>query len=241
MLGLLFGIGYIVLFIGLNMVLGSNMTDMSTAERLVPFAASLAICAVTATVITTVLGWWPYVLRDRTKVGGAVRLVPIVWAIVIVIVLAAGQGWTIATDRLLLFVVMAILVGFSEELAYRGLTLVGFRGGVSEQRAWLFATILFALLHLPNALIGSPLAGAAIQTGLAFLGGTSLYMIRRTSGGIVLAMAFHGAWDFVNFINQNPTMSAIPTLTNVVLFVLFLTQWKRLFGEDQQRQLDPAA
>ena len=71
------------------------------------------------------------------------------------------------------------LVGFSEEIAYRGLALVGFRGGYSEVKVWLFTSILFGLLHGVNVVLGQGAVLTVRQVIFAFVIGSVFYAIRR--------------------------------------------------------------
>ncbi len=235
-LGIVFGLAYIPLFIGVSAMLGGSMADMGSAARLMPFVIALAVGSAVTAGLTTYLGWWPLVLRDAGRVGGAVRAVPWIWAVTIAAALVLGSPWSLPVDRLLATLALAILVGFAEELAYRGLALVGLRAGSTEARAFLVMTFLFAILHLPNVLLGQQLVGSIVQTGLAFLGGTGLYLIRRSSGSIAVAMLFHGAWDFAAFSaannpGANPATGLVQLAANVVVFVLFLSQAKRIFAQ----------
>lgn len=229
-IGVAIGILYAVSFIGLAGVGGGVITDLTSADRIRPFVVSLAVTAGWLIAVTTWLGWWTPVLREERRLGGVLRTVPVVWAIVIGVVLIGGRGWTLPVDRLVMTVVLGLLVGFSEELAYRGLVLVGLRGGLREGRAFLVSTVLFALLHLPNAMLGAPLAGAVVQVVLAFLGGAALYTIRRTAGLLVAAMLFHAGWDIAVFLNQDPAIGIFPVLANVVLVVLIVARRGELFA-----------
>lgn len=237
LLGAVFGLGYIPLWIGVAALLGGSMADMSSAARILPFVGALAVCALVLAVATTALGWWGPVLHDRARLGGVGRLALVVWVVVILAGGVLGQGWTVAADRLLALVALAVLVGFSEELAYRGLTLTGFRGGMTERRAWLLATILFALLHLPNIILGQAVGPTIGQVALSFMGGTSLYLIRRATGSIVPAMVLHGAWDFVAFTIQVPALGLLQLAANLLIFVVFLVRFGTVFGPDSDGQI----
>lgn len=114
------------------------------------------------------------------------------------ILLAKDTSQT-STAMLWLLVVGSLLVGFCEELATRGVLVVGFRGSYSEPGVWFLSTLLFGLMHLPNWYFGAG-PGATAQVVLAFMGGSMLYLTRRVSGTLVLAMLVHGLWDFASFI-----------------------------------------
>jgi len=106
--------------------------------------------------------------------------------------------------RLLLAIIAAgVLVGFAEEMMFRGIFLRGMRtGGRPEGWAMLWTTLAFGALHLPNVLLGTGLAGLA-QVPLAALVGVTLYLFRRGFGAIVPAMVAHGLWDISTFLDLN--------------------------------------
>ena len=91
------------------------------------------------------------------------------------------------------------MVGFSEEIAYRGLAVVGFRGGYGEVKVWLFSSILFGLLHGVNVILGQGAALTVRQVVFAFVIGSVLYAIRRISGTIIVPMVIHALWDSGSF------------------------------------------
>ncbi len=141
------------------------------------------------------LGWWGPVMREKTH--GAPK-----WTMWIILLVVAGfiginlvtTTWSAITVLLL---AAGILVGFNEEALTRGILVVGWRGTTqSETMVWFFSSLLFGLLHLPNALFGLPLAGAVLQVFFAFMAGTGFYILRRASGTLLVPMIVHGAWDF---------------------------------------------
>jgi hypothetical protein len=54
-------------------------------------------------------------------------------------------------------------------------------------------------MHLVNVLAGLPVVTTAEQAVNAFLFGTALYILRRTTGSLLWCMALHGFWDFSLF------------------------------------------
>jgi len=131
--------------------------------------------------------------------------------------------WTIAG---------AVLVGFSEELAFRGLVLTSLRGPLSEQGAWLWSTVMFGLLHAPNVLIGGPVVGVVMQPILAAITGTSLYLTRRVTGSIIPAMVLHGLWDFSSFTARDGYFGTYLLLpTSITIFIIFWFQRRHVFAD----------
>jgi membrane protease YdiL (CAAX protease family) len=110
---------------------------------------------------------------------------PALFAIVIAVRLG-GIEWGDVQGRLLLAILAAgVLVGFAEEMMFRGIFLRGMRtDGRAEGWAVLWTAIAFGALHLPNVFLGTGLAGLA-QFPLAAITGVTLYLFRRGFGSIL--------------------------------------------------------
>lgn len=218
---------YTVLVFVLGLVSGIAYTDLGdSAETLfrgpVMFLAGGALLAV---VITSVLGWWRPALRDERRSRHAWPIVaPAIMALAVVITLTIGTDWSRIDGAYLAgLVLLAVLVGFNEEIVTRGLLLTGLRANVREPLAWFLSSALFALMHATNALNGAPLLGTLQQMGFAFLGGTAFYIVRRVSGSLIWAMVLHGAWDFSTFASGHaPGAVAIGPIIGIVGEVLAL-------------------
>lgn len=98
------------------------------------------------------------------------------------------------------FVLVACLIGATEELVYRGWLL-----GKASRFGWPAAVVLAALAHAAykTALFAGPgvpvtvdLAGVAIWTTA---GGTVLGALRALSGRVLPAVAAHAAFDLVGY------------------------------------------
>jgi membrane protease YdiL (CAAX protease family) len=107
-------------------------------------------------------------------------------------------------------------VGFGEEMITRGALLVGLRTNHTEVRAWLFSTLAFSALHVPNVLFGQGGAGTAGQVVLTFILGSLLWATRRLSGTLLLPMFLHGFWDSSVFLPD--ATGADPFVAALVLY-----------------------
>jgi CAAX protease family protein len=100
------------------------------------------------------------------------------------------------TDYFAWLAVGMLVVGFSEELLFRGVLLVGARSALSEGCAVVFTSALFGVFHFVNLATGQGLGATTAQVGGAGLSGVVFYLARRLSGTIVVGPLLHGASDF---------------------------------------------
>lgn len=199
-----------------------------------PFVYGLLAGATFSICVATALGWWREILVDKLPVRGWLRLVPVIALVLILATTDYGHYSKIGHELLIWTIVAALLVGFAEELTFRGLVLVDLRKvPLTEPHVWLLSSLLFGLLHLPNALIGASLGGAVVQVFLAFAGGTIFYLVRRATGSILPAMVLHGLWDFTLFSAGNGfNGGGIRLGGELALFVAFLFTRRLAFDGD---------
>ncbi|MGZ4325174.1 MAG: CPBP family intramembrane glutamic endopeptidase [Solirubrobacteraceae bacterium] len=187
--GLLSGVDYDKITESASNVIGFVIIPVGLAS-----AASLAL--------TARWGWWTPVFRESERLTRPrwARLVPALFALAIVtsLIVAPWHQWS---GRLVLLILAGtMMVGFGEELVFRGYLLVGARARFSERGAWFWTSALFGLFHGINILTGQSVGATIRQVVVAFVLGGGLYLIRRLSGRLVVAMLIHGLWDFSTFI-----------------------------------------
>ncbi|MGC7095004.1 CPBP family intramembrane glutamic endopeptidase [Amycolatopsis lurida] len=156
-----------------------------------PVGASLLLVAAAI----TALRWWRPVLIEEHRVRGWVVVVPVVQLLAIVVATDYGGLADRGLGFTLLLLSSTLLVGFGEELMFRGIGVTVFRrNGFSEGRVALWSTVVFGLAHATN-LINTGF-GALAQVLLAAVSGYFFYLLRRRGGGILLPAVVHGLWDF---------------------------------------------
>ncbi len=113
------------------------------------------------------------------------------------------------------------MVGFNEELLFRGILGYGARGPDpwSEARTMLVSAVGFGIFHLPNLLVGQALGPTLIQVCYAFLLGIALTVSMRISRTILLPVAMHALWDFATFTSKNHAPNALFTYITVALMI----------------------
>jgi len=199
------GIGYAILFLVLEKIMGvgydviGTTTDSIVKGIVVP----LVVGSIVLIIVTTWLGWWSPALRelptDPARPPRWLLVVPVLVFIATLLGIDYGNLGDMGAAMILWLALGTALVGFSEEITYRGLAVVGFRGGYSEVKVWLFTSILFGLLHGVNVVLGQGAVLTVRQVIFAFVIGSVFYAIRRISGTIVVAMVVHALWDFGTF------------------------------------------
>ena len=176
------GLVYGPVFITLLIASGVDYDDIaaSTDNLLKAVVVTMAILTVAVAVLTTWLGWWRPVLRDDRPAPRWMISIPILFAVAIVAGIDYGRVADLRTSFLAWAAVGTLMVGFCEETVYRGLAVVGFRGGYSEVRVWLFSTLLFVLLHAWNLVAGQGIGATAAQIVFTFaLGSPSVRVPAR--------------------------------------------------------------
>lgn len=222
------------------------------------YRAVVVSLAAGAVFLVAFVSWlrWDFVWRDPKKLA----MNKLLWAPPVIMVLGiilrfASVTWsTIDWDVVLAILCAGVLVGFTEEILFRGIWLRSMRvGGRNEGQAALFTTIAFGLFHLPNILVGGGVATFG-QLFLAACTGFGLYLWRRGFGWIVPAMIAHGVWDMSTFITQNdraPSDSGLTAIAFllyglglVVSFVTIIYVWRKDKATRWQREgvgFDPDA
>jgi uncharacterized protein len=124
-----------------------------------------------------------------------------------------------------------LLVGFCEEITYRGLLLTSLRSKLSDGWVCILTSVIFGLIHGSHIMLGQDISTTISQFFFAALMGFSLYMVRRVTGSLIWAMLLHGLWDVSVFMSNYAStvsngleglslMFAAP-LSIIFLFIVF--------------------
>ena len=201
LLGFAMAIGYLGLFMVLEKFIGPSYTEIGkTSDSILRgIIIPLAICTAVTAGLTTWLGWWRPVLREKPLGVKWMWAIPITLGVLVLVGVDWAQISSLSGTYLLLLAVGTLLVGFNEETVYRGLSLVAFRGAYKEVYVWLATSILFGLLHGANLFLGQALVPTIQQIGFAFVLGSVFYVVRRVTGSLAVLMILHALWDFGSF------------------------------------------
>jgi membrane protease YdiL (CAAX protease family) len=243
------GLGYAVLFMVVQLISGVDYDEIGAdSNSLIDgLVIPMVICTAAVVAAVTALGWWRPATFEvkRADIGPAKAIAPLMLLAVLLGINWGGLG-DIGGEYLLWLGLGCLMVGFSEEMVYRGLALTGARSGWSELQAWLTASILFAVLHSVNAVLGQDIGPTIKQMGAAFVIGSIFYAVRRTTGTVIVGMALHAVFDFGVFTHSGDAGAATtaePTFSTagqgfavalqVICLVLFVVSAKRLFATDR--------
>ena len=232
LVGFLVLAAYLAVFYGVWALTGIDYERVGdSADTLLKwYVAPLAAGAVVLVVAASALGWWRPALREVRRAPRWTLVTPATMFVLGVVALLV-KDYSDTTSTMVLYLVLgSIGVGFCEETATRGLLLTGLRGTLTERAAWFWSTVSFALLHLPNWAFGAG-PGAVAQVGMAFLAGTTLYLLRRGSGTLVAAMLLHGFWDFSSLVGDG---GALVGLLNVPVGIASVVIALRLVRRDRE-------
>lgn len=160
-------------------------------------------------------------------------LIPACWIGMCLIRLIASPWPSFDATYLIVLAFAMTLVGFNEELLFRGILTNGARGPGpwSEARTMLVSALGFGLFHLPNVLVGQALGPTLIQVGYAFVMGIALTVSMRISRSILLPVAMHALWDFSTFTskahppNTALSLASFAMLLTTVILILAAVVW----------------
>lgn len=202
---LLFVVGYLVIYEVTGWLLtslfmsesdGSNPLS-STRSVLIAIAAPLAMGAIVLLVFLR-SARWPAATFTRQPVGGRWWMwIAVGLAIIPIVLRLFGIDYGAFAPGVVASMFLAgLLVGFTEELIYRGIVVKLLRdAGHREITVAVLSSLLFALSHSINAISGQPLATVAVTVVYTFGFGILMYLALRVTGSLVWPILLHALTD----------------------------------------------
>ncbi len=147
-------------------------------------------------------------------------------AVTFALALRFGGSW--APGRVLGFLLLALLVGITEEVLFRGLVYTSLRRfGVG--RAVVGSALVFGLVHLLNVAQGAGLVATLLQVVYAFALGCAFAAGLEAGGRLLPLIAAHAATDLFAFVSDggvangpdHTTLVAIITVVYIVVFGIY--------------------
>jgi uncharacterized protein len=159
--------------------------------------------------VAVLMGWRDLGLRGA-PLGQSLRLawLPLV---IVAFLIALGILLGLPPAAVIVFVGLnVLLVGFSEELMFRGVLLSAFAGAMRIWPAMLLSALMFGAVHSLNVFVTGDLMAALTQSTMAFMSGFTFLALRVRTGSLVPPMLLHAAWDFGTFVLGGSRHSAAP-------------------------------
>ena len=217
------------LFIDISNVPASNGLDIKGAIR--QFGEE-AIVAIILAILISYLGWWRQIGFQSINPGGLKFLLPpVILVLVITALMAIITPGILGFSNLQEFItllLMILLLGFNEELIFRGITFFGLRTILSPIFSIIAAALVFGLFHYANLLTGQDLVQTSYQVLHAMAAGFMYGALRLRIGAIWPVMLFHGFWDMSIFdiktmsATLNSTTSTAPEEFQILLALLIM-------------------
>ena len=209
-------------------------------------APSLAAAGLFLLVVVLLFRWVREVGLAQGPQRGTLRVIwP--WLMFLALFAASALNAGLPPASVTLFILAnTMLVGWSEEVMFRGVWLRGLHRSFGIWVAILGSSLIFGAMHVLNVFLTGDLKGAVIQAVAAFLSGVFLAAVRLRTQSLWTGIVLHGLWDAGTFLvaaGATATAAAAPTamgdygsvVMSIPLFLLglfFLRHAGRDYGKD---------
>jgi len=132
-----------------------------------------------------------------------------------------GFDKTITATDIIIVVIFAFLVGYTEECIFRGIIKERLQSK-SKTFFIIFSSTFFGILHMANALSGKDLTSVILQVVNAFLVGLILALLITVVNNIIPLIAFHFLYDTLAIMTASNNFASKESLTLIVLTSLYI-------------------
>jgi membrane protease YdiL (CAAX protease family) len=189
----------VVLIVWMLVVFGGMILQAggtTTLERIVSKVSySLIAAPIFLLVVVAYTGWWREVGLQPASVSNLTVTVVPGLAIIAIWILAFRRGLPRGAT-LKLVGANTLLVGFSEELMFRGILFYGAQSSFGSKWAVVITAAIFGLIHFLNGALTGNWKQAAEQAILNVFAGFWLAALRVYLNTIIPLIAIHWLWDF---------------------------------------------
>ncbi|MFN3748560.1 MAG: lysostaphin resistance A-like protein [Sphingorhabdus sp.] len=225
---LFIAIAAVAIWVAITMGVGLLQVDPGTP--LDKFASEQIVWGTPAAAAFMLLVAWMMGWRDLGfNNARPLRSWRLIWLPMVLII--GFVGVAIVLDRpvpasvILIVAINTMVVGFSEELAFRGVLWGAARKAMSFWPAFFLVCFLFGIVHVLNALMTGQFAAAGVQAFNAMLSGAAFLAIRIRTHSIIPVMIVHWLWDLAVFVlaagrvGPSPVIEPMAQLTGALLIV----------------------
>ena len=162
----------------------------------------------------------------------------------------SGDGQVQPAVQIFLFAVAMFLIGFNEELVFRGIILNLFLDKFGNSKkgivtATVLSSVIFGAVHLTNIFSGVSVASALVQAIQAAVLGGLLAAIYLRSGNIWIVIVAHALTDFASMLSSGiygmgDAIDSINQLSwlNFITVPIFLIPTLVLFRKSKLQELE---
>lgn len=195
---------YLIIYVGvgrITLVFARDLAEQpvlsSVSTVFIQLTLGLIVGAAILIATITYMGWTKQLFARQTIYRSWwMWLGPIVVAIPIVLRVLGIDWGRNAVPVVLLVMVTGLMIGFVEELMYRGIGVKMLRdGGHGEFAVAALTSLFFAISHSVNLLMGQSIASVGPTVAYTFAFGVLMYLTLRSVGFLVAAMIMHGLTD----------------------------------------------
>lgn len=123
------------------------------------------------------------------------------WLLFLALFAASALNAGLPPASVTLFILAnTLMVGWSEEVMFRGIWLRGLFRSFGIWVAIIGSSVIFGAMHVLNVFLTGDLRGAVIQAVAAFLSGVFLAAVRLRTGSLWTGIVLHGLWDAGTFL-----------------------------------------
>ena len=197
--------GYLAIFYAVWAITKVDYTAIGRDEGTIFLWYALPTLCGSSFVIAAVsiLKQWKVALFEPSRVGPTwTNILPLAMLAAIALNFSATNTANITPELLLWSLLGGVGVGIGEEIITRGSLLVSLRQRFAEEKVWLYTTLAFSALHIPNVFFGLSFVQMLLQLIIAFIMGSAFYAMRRTTGTLLVPIILHGLWDTSIFLPQ---------------------------------------
>lgn len=226
---LLVTVAYLAVFLGISQLVGLTLGHLiddggplaSATNVLLELVLPIGLGALVIVLFLAAIGWLKPVF-GRQPIGGR----PWMWIAVAVVAypiilrLIGLDYGSFPAGVVLVTLLAGLVIGIAEELVTRGAGVALLRkGGYSERVVAVLSSVLFAMMHLINA-IGTGISLTIIVLLVyTFFFGICMYLIMRVTGSIVWAILAHALTDPMTILSTGGVDTAVEGAQNVWLTV----------------------
>jgi len=226
---LLVTVAYLAVFLGISQLVGLTLGHLiddggplaSATNVLLELVLPIGLGALVIVLFLAAIGWLKPVF-GRQPIGGRswMWIAVAVVAYPIILRLIGLDYGSFPAGVVLVTLLAGLVIGIAEELVTRGAGVALLRkGGYSERMVAVLSSVLFATMHLINA-IGTGISLTIIALLVyTFFFGICMYLIMRVTGSIVWAILAHALTDPMTILSTGGVDTAVEGAQNVWLTV----------------------